>query len=430
MGNDIVFGAGEYAPSTREGACLLAHELTHVLQEPGGGDAVLRRQAAPGTVQFRAPPNVCSPGQTHEIVPAVSTAQSWLRTADSRLSTYLGSVVAPAAQPVALALTRHFSTAGPNTARYVQNMVRLIADRLRTDPNAPSPLTVQCHGTADPLCGAASAYVQGALLVFCPTFFTWDPVGQVSGMIHEIAHSLPTLTGSLGITDRAYRSDRLYGSLSPGEALTNAESYALLVRELATGPIGGTAPRDTFDDNCSPDWRLALSTAAARAERWNRDAQVMGHDTRPALLTQWTGLATMFLGGQSPQQVAAATAVYDAAQSRLRSAVDFQCEPDGGGRCDTSWTYWYMLGDLHVCPSWRGLATDDNRAESLLSGMYGYFGLVDDNNRRRNLARLARALHYQFWALPSAGDVAAGLAAGATQPQPPAAPAPGPVPQI
>jgi hypothetical protein len=33
LGRDVVFGAGEYAPSTAQGKRLLAHELTHVLQQ-------------------------------------------------------------------------------------------------------------------------------------------------------------------------------------------------------------------------------------------------------------------------------------------------------------------------------------------------------------------------------------------------------------
>jgi Domain of unknown function (DUF4157) len=35
-GRDIYFGAGEYAPDTTEGKRLLAHELTHVMQQGGG----------------------------------------------------------------------------------------------------------------------------------------------------------------------------------------------------------------------------------------------------------------------------------------------------------------------------------------------------------------------------------------------------------
>ena len=50
LGNDIVFGAGEFAPSTSTGQRLLAHELVHVAQQAGSGNApptVLSRQPAP-----------------------------------------------------------------------------------------------------------------------------------------------------------------------------------------------------------------------------------------------------------------------------------------------------------------------------------------------------------------------------------------------
>jgi hypothetical protein len=43
VGNNIVFGAGEFAPSHPAGQRLLAHELTHVVQQQGPGPATLRR---------------------------------------------------------------------------------------------------------------------------------------------------------------------------------------------------------------------------------------------------------------------------------------------------------------------------------------------------------------------------------------------------
>ncbi|HVZ40503.1 MAG TPA: DUF4157 domain-containing protein [Candidatus Kapabacteria bacterium] len=42
VGRDVVFGAGEYSPGSVQGRYLLAHELTHVLQQSAGG--------APGTI--------------------------------------------------------------------------------------------------------------------------------------------------------------------------------------------------------------------------------------------------------------------------------------------------------------------------------------------------------------------------------------------
>ena len=42
VGPDVVFGAGQYAPGTREGQQLLAHELTHVVQQGEDGGSLQR----------------------------------------------------------------------------------------------------------------------------------------------------------------------------------------------------------------------------------------------------------------------------------------------------------------------------------------------------------------------------------------------------
>lgn len=64
-GRDVVFGAGEYAPETTEGQRLLAHELTHVVQQ----GAVTR---PPPIGSLRAPTVAQSPrpGQTTALNPA------------------------------------------------------------------------------------------------------------------------------------------------------------------------------------------------------------------------------------------------------------------------------------------------------------------------------------------------------------------------
>ncbi len=44
VGHHLVFGAGEYAPTTHEGRRLIAHELAHVVQQAsGGGEPLLQR---------------------------------------------------------------------------------------------------------------------------------------------------------------------------------------------------------------------------------------------------------------------------------------------------------------------------------------------------------------------------------------------------
>lgn len=51
VGSDIVFAPGQYAPGTAQGDRLLAHELTHVVQQSAGGSAT-------GTVRLRSEPRV------------------------------------------------------------------------------------------------------------------------------------------------------------------------------------------------------------------------------------------------------------------------------------------------------------------------------------------------------------------------------------
>jgi hypothetical protein len=48
VGRDIVFGEGQYAPDTREGQRLLAHELTHVVQQNATGRSKLLAVAPAG----------------------------------------------------------------------------------------------------------------------------------------------------------------------------------------------------------------------------------------------------------------------------------------------------------------------------------------------------------------------------------------------
>lgn len=56
LGNDIAFAGGEYRPGSSGGRRLMAHELTHVIQQGGGGgDAVVRRDDEPDPWQYPDP---------------------------------------------------------------------------------------------------------------------------------------------------------------------------------------------------------------------------------------------------------------------------------------------------------------------------------------------------------------------------------------
>jgi hypothetical protein len=62
-GNDIVFGSGKYAPSTPAGRKLLAHELTHVVQQ-GAAPGRLQRAPKGGTAAPKA--EACPPKEPNE----------------------------------------------------------------------------------------------------------------------------------------------------------------------------------------------------------------------------------------------------------------------------------------------------------------------------------------------------------------------------
>jgi hypothetical protein len=53
-GTDIAFASGHFAPEKREGARLLAHEITHVMQQTGGDNTIRRQSASGGSDEVKA----------------------------------------------------------------------------------------------------------------------------------------------------------------------------------------------------------------------------------------------------------------------------------------------------------------------------------------------------------------------------------------
>jgi hypothetical protein len=257
-------------------------------------------------------------------------------------------------------------------------------------------LQVECHGTTDRVCGASGAYVNGNTMAFCPNYFDGDADWQAEAIVHETSHAL---VGGAPITDRAYRSDRVYTQLTTQEALTNAESFGLLVQQLGTAQtVASTAPGDSFTD-CPDDWKPLIRTAIARAQRWNRNAQTATQDRRPEWLASWQDLQTRWLGSTAVATIDQAQHAYDNIQDSLHSDVGFECELGAGGRCAAgAETYWYALwSHFHICRSWRNLPSDDARTTSMLAGLFGFSGGVGDNDKRVKYANLARELNARYW---------------------------------
>ncbi len=339
----------------------------------------------------------CSPDQANQVLQAAMTGLSWLDAAVAQLDAYLKSPGDKNNAAAGNALDLHFHDKTADVARHVRGRL----DHIRQDLRAMKTLQIECHGTWDLGCVDASAYALPEMIVFCWKFFGKDAVWQAEAVVHEAAHSQ---VGGPHITDRAYQSDRLLTRLSSAEALTNAESYGLLTQQLGTGRVPAfTAPQDTAED-CPDDWWKLLQAAIAQAQRWNRNLQVTLDELSPASLkppSTWGKL----LGGQTQGDIDRAKKSVDKLASKLESPIDFECEPKGGGRCDDSMTYWYAVGDFHICPSWRNQKVEADRVESLLAGLYGYAGDVGDGTRMSNYARLARENNASWKSPASLGDV-------------------------
>ena len=71
-GDHIVFGAGEYRPETDDGKRLIAHELTHVLQQQGSRSLIQRQPT----------PKSSSEGKVAELLKGHSFAALWKRFSD------------------------------------------------------------------------------------------------------------------------------------------------------------------------------------------------------------------------------------------------------------------------------------------------------------------------------------------------------------
>lgn len=343
----------------------------------------------------------CSPERYQMIFTSTLQALAWLDRAIVHTDAFLSAPGAPGNTTTRQALNQYFSSSAPNIARHI----RARLNHIRRDIRTVDPFILECHDQWDPICANAGAYIPGGRpeeLIFCTSFFRGDRQRQTETIVHEMAH---TQVGGAHITDRGYASDRVLRFLSTAEALTNAESYGLYVEHLATGQTPAMPiPRDTEED-CPADWWAILQRAIARGQRANRNALVAFGSLTPSGLQNWTASQRRLVGGSGQSDIDRVKNVYQQAETRFDSAVSFECEPGGGGRCDSAETYWYALGDLHICPSWRTLGSNEAWIVSLLSGLYGYFGLESDNSRRYGYARLAYELTAQRWPVPTLAEV-------------------------
>lgn len=310
----------------------------------------------------------------------------------------LGAAPDPEQERVRRTLARSFHTGDLDYVSVIRRRVLHMASTLRGNE-----LTVTCAVSGDPHCrasgsGFTAAYVaRPYAMVLCSL---GSPGNRpIQTFVHELAHAVVPQVGvsstradlRRGVRDRAYDHERLFRHMSVEEALDNAESYGLLVEQLATRTDVevATSPVDTTTGCTDP---VAPVTAIARFEQWNRDVR------------RWLVALIHFITSPTPPQAFAdlpqnerdklaryfpaiadvaglrdLLAFYDRMAHALSVDVNVVCA-SAGGTCSSGVLAYSPEGavteaavtlrnrrlreSMHACPDWFG-AGDDARIGAL-----------------------------------------------------------------
>jgi hypothetical protein len=225
VGRHVAFASREYARGSVEGQRLLAHELTHVVQQgaPAGAAAhpVMRQQKP-------VPPSYsgCQPAQQTLLDTTVKDARSKINVALGVVASAYGRPGAVTAANKAL-LTTHFHTTDRDDMRSILGTYNSIGRAF------DAGLKLQCEqACASTPTTATCGYAYNTQLFggfgpihvcFAPppgcNFTTTAAPNRIALVIHEAAHR------HTGVDDRFYAWQAGYATQSAEEAMDNADSY-------------------------------------------------------------------------------------------------------------------------------------------------------------------------------------------------------------
>lgn len=212
-----------------------------------------------GIMPTTAPPcAVTAANPTPEVEPcggafagAFPLALSWVAIAYAQVA---------AATPTAAAQTSLLFPGVPITV--VEGHLRNLLGQV-----AALPSQHRCHNTCDGGC-SRPAYNRGvgssSMMTLCPDFLSGtNTTESAQTLVHESLHATP----GLATVDTAYSTTRLIQNLTGPQALTNTDSYVLLVLRLA----GVTALPLPASDNLSsllPGEQIHAARALSALEQW------------------------------------------------------------------------------------------------------------------------------------------------------------------
>lgn len=225
LGRDIVFGEGEYRPETVSGRHLLAHELTHVLQQTGDGPAHGGLTHGPVQIQ-RSPLENCTDAQVGSISGALVQALQDLDVAIALLEPR------PLLQPARDAMWLTFRDTDDLKTFIVTEYLRMIKDRL---PAQQIKCDQEPYHLDDCRKGAAAVTTNNGLgdTYLCMGYWDRYTEDRERTLIHEVAHRFIFRGGDPGYFDPACNASGQTMRLSIADRFRNADSYACLAFLLA-----------------------------------------------------------------------------------------------------------------------------------------------------------------------------------------------------
>ena len=250
VGHHLVFDSRRFAPHTTEGRRLLAHELTHVVQQNrGAADGQLQRQPPVGTAPARRTTAYTFTGCTDAEMETISVnvRQSYLMVVNAReqmTSLILSIIQAESSRDYALSrdaislrsvVGRLFGADTLEVLRDVRNNFTRIANRYRADRE------VVCHHDPDRN-QVASAEVGGTRIWIGPEFFsryTDNLDARPRIFIHEMAHNAGIEHDMTGIAITAGETET-----RPAQVAHHADSYAELAYRIYARDFFGRMNRE------------------------------------------------------------------------------------------------------------------------------------------------------------------------------------------
>jgi hypothetical protein len=218
-GNDIVFGSDQYQPNTDKGKKLMAHELTHVVQQQSA--AMIQRKP-----KFGAD---CEPFHQCQVEEGIIVGRQYVDAAIKSLTPVADGSLASGKEVDKL--NYHFKTAALADVKLIIENYGLIKNELDAE------LLYVCYKDNPDDCKAEGGGAVGAFTFcsanrdvhICSFYYVCGCDERGRMIVHELAHHLGLCT------DYAYRDEAGYAALTKDKAMKNADSYATLASDLFTG---------------------------------------------------------------------------------------------------------------------------------------------------------------------------------------------------